>query len=249
MSKKKDTRSVTAAQPSSELTLEDKVNHIFNMVNKIDSSLSEQQVRVTKLETDMVDLTKEVHILKNIVNSHEQERRSTTIRITGFPLTEEEKGARSSEDLKKRVFERLLGPILNVAYDNGLTVTRPTISNTIVSCYRIGAAAAQANTSPPPLVVKLYSSEVRIHILLSKREAAITPSAAEKEAGSKAFFISEDLTQPAFKKLKELKDHPDVEKAWSYEGRLQFVLVGSKFINKVSSVFDDVNTIVGNAKS
>ena len=144
MSIKKDTRSVTAAQPSSELTLEDKVNHIFNMVNKIDSSLSEQQVRVTKLETDMVDLTKEVHTLKNSVNSHEQERRSTTIRITGFPLTEEEKGASSSEDLKKRVFERLLGPILNVAYDNGLTVTRPTISNTIVSCYRIGAAAAQA---------------------------------------------------------------------------------------------------------
>ena len=55
---------------------------------------------------------------------------------------------------------------------------------------------------------------------MSKKEAAVTPSTEEKEAGSKAFYISEDLTQPAFKKLKELKDHVDVEKAWSYEGRL-----------------------------
>ena len=55
---------------------------------------------------------------------------------------------------------------------------------------------------------------------MSKKEAAVTPSTKEKEAGSKAFYISEDLTQPAFKKLKELKDHVDVEKAWSYEGRL-----------------------------
>ena len=220
MSKNKGTRSATATLPSSELSMEDKVNHIFNMVNKIDSTLSEQQARGIKLEADVVDINKEVHTLKNIVNSHEQERRSTTIRITGFPLTEEEKGARSSEDLKKRVFEQLLGPILTVAYNNDRLVTRPTISNNIVSCYCVGAAAAQANTSPPPIVVKLCSSEVRIHILMSKKEAAVTPSTKEKEAGSKAFYISEDLTQPAFKKLKELKDHVDVEKAWSYEGRL-----------------------------
>ena len=218
------------------------------MVKKIDSSLSEQQVRVSKLETDFVGLTQEVHTLKNIVNHHEQERRSSTIRITGFPLSEEEKGARSSVELKRRIFDRLLGPILTVAFDNGLTTMRPTVDNTIVSCYRVGAVAAKANAAPPPIVVKLFSSEVRVHILMSKREAAVVPTAAEKEAGSRAFYIAEDLTQPAFKKLKELKDHVDVEKAWSYEGRLQFVLIGSKSVHKVPSVFDDIDSVVSNAK-
>ena len=219
------------------------------MVNKIDTTLSEQQAKVSKLEADVASINQEVYTLKNIVNSHEQDLRSATIRITGFPLTQEEKGARSSADLKKRLFDRLLCPILTVAFNRELQDVRPTIDNSIVSCYRLGAPAAKANSSPPPIVVKLCSSQVRINLLKCKKEAAIVPTIAEKEAGSRAFIISEDLTQPAFKKLKELQNHVDIDRAWSYEGKIQFVLVGSKNIIRASSVFDDVDTIVSKAQA
>ena len=102
--KSKSTASASTPSPG-DLSLEEKVNHIFNMVNKIDVSLGEQQERLTKVETDVNLLSKEVYSLKNIVNSHEQERRSSTIRITGLPLTAEEKKSRNTADLKQRVFE------------------------------------------------------------------------------------------------------------------------------------------------
>ena len=247
--KSKPAASASTTSPG-DLSLEEKVNHIFNMVNKIDVTMGEQQERITKVETDVNLLSKEVYSLKNIVNAHEQERRSSTIRITGLPLTAEEKKSRNTADLKPRVFDRILGPILSVAFANGLLDAQPTVENTIVTCYRVGAAALKADTdSPPPIVVKLRSSETRINILKCKKEATFGPTPAEKELGCRFFAIAEDLTQPAFKKLKELKSHEDIEKVWSFEGKLQFTFVGSKTIHKVSSVYDDVDTILSKAQS
>ena len=235
---------------ASDMSLDEKVNHIFNMVNKIDATLNEQHVRIVKVETDVKELNKEVYALKNIVNAHEQELHSSTIRIMGLPFTEEEKTVRSAADLKQRAFDRILGPILTVASEQDLLSERPFVGNTINACYRIGAASAKANTgSPPPLIVKLRSSETRINILKCKRDATFGPNQAEKELGIKFFSISEDLTQPAYKKMKELKSHEDVEKVWSYEGRLQFTLKGSKTVHKVLSVHDDVDTIFSKIQS
>ena len=59
---------------------------------------------------------------------------------------------------------------------------------------------------------------------------------------------AEDLTQPAFKKLKEIKAREEVSKAWSVEGRLLFVLTGGKYVNRVSSVFEDIDVILNSAK-
>ena len=238
---------IVAPSASSDMSLDEKVNHIFNMVNKIDATLSEQHQRIVKVETDVGLLTTEVYMLKNIVNAHEQERRSSTIRITGLPITMEEKSNKSTVELKQRVFNRILGPILSVAKEQDLMSDLPTVENTIKTCYRIGAASAQANSgSPPPIVVKLCSPETRVNILKCKREATFGPNQAEKEMGCKYFSIAEDLTQPSFKKLKELKNHEDVENAWSFEGKLQFTLKGSKTIHKVFSVYDDVDTILSN---
>ena len=245
----------SAATPSTAagdlpLSLEEKINHIFNTVNKIDSTLSDQQVRVAKLESEVGGLNEEVLTLKNIVNSHEQQLRSSIIRITGFPLTEDKKLAKNSSALAARVFDRIIGPILNLAASNGLMDFAPTAGNTIASCYRIGNPAAAASAdSPPPLIVKLRSSEIRVNILRCKREAVFGPTEAEKADGCRFFMIAEDLTQPAFKKLKEMKSREEVAKAWTVEGRILFSLTGSKIVNRVASVFEDIETILSNAKA
>ena len=234
---------------AAELSTDEKINHIFNTVNKIDATLGEQQVRVAKLESDVVFLNKEVAELKNIVNTHEQRSRSSIIRISGFPLTEDEKQIKSSLALSNRVFDRILGPILNLAASNGLLELAPTVANTIAACYRIGNPAAEASADfPPPLIVKLRNPELRVHIMMCKKEAVFGPTVEEKAAGCKFFMIAEDLTQPAFKKLKEIKAREEVSKAWSVEGRLLFVLTGGKFVNRVSSVFEDIDVILNSAK-
>ena len=137
-----------------------------------------------QLESDVVVLNKEVAKLKNIVNTHEQRSRSSIIRISGFPLTEDEKQIKSSSALSNRVFDRILGPILNLAASNGLLELAPTVANTIAAYYRIGNPAAEASADfPPPLIVKLRNPELRVHIMMCKKEAVFGPTVEEKAAG------------------------------------------------------------------
>jgi hypothetical protein len=51
-----------------------------------------------------------------------------------------------------------------------------------------------------------------------------------------------------FKKLSELLNDDRIEKAWTVDGRIRFILTGSdKSIKKVKSVFDSVDQIVTSA--
>ncbi len=51
---------------------------------------------------------------------------------------------------------------------------------------------------------------------------------------------------PTFKKLSDLLADDRVEKAWSTEGKLRFVLMGNdKSVKKVKSVFDSNDEIIG----
>jgi len=219
-------------------------------VNEIKVTLSDQQQRVSKLELTVSSLSQEVHTLKNVVNAHEQSQRSSTIRITGFPFTTEEKMSRDNNILKKRIYDRILSPILSVAASRGLLDSTPTCNSTISSCYRVGAPSAKPDTAaPPPLVVKLTSPQLKIDLMRCKREAKVGPTDQEKATGLKRFWISEDLTQPAFKKLKELQNCVHIEKAWSVDGRLHFMLPDNDVIHRVSSVFDDIVVILDKAKS
>ena len=230
------------------LTIEDKINYIFNSVQKTESAVGVQQARIEKLETSYEALSNEVLTLKNLVNVREQELRTCNIRISGFPLTLEEKMS-DSKHLSERIYDRVLRPILTAAKANGLVEKVPTLLNTISNCYRIGNAATKpGKPNAPPVVVKLTSSVLKVAIMKSKKDSTPGPTDAEKTAGHRKVLIFEDLTPPAFKKLKELQEREEISKAWSIDGRLFLILQGSTNIVRVSSVFDDILTILNSAK-
>ena len=230
------------------LSMEDKINYIFNSVQKIESGFGAQQAKIAKLESTVEVLSNEVHTLKNLVNHREQEFRSCSIRISGFPLTEEEK-TQGSKYLSERLYDRVIRPILTAAKANGLLEKVPTLPNTVLSCYRVGSAAAKPNKpNSPPVVMKLSNTMLKVAIMKSKKDSTPGPTDAEKAAGFKKVLIFEDLTPPAFKKLKELQEREEISKAWSIEGRLFFVLQGSTVISRVPSVFDDIVTILNMAQ-
>ena len=244
-------KSAPAPGPSSveDMSLEDKINHIFTVVVRIDSTISQQAAKIVTLESEVSVLNKEVNMLKNIVNSHDQDRRSSTIRILGFPFPEEEKQARNTTVLAQRLYERIFLPIFKIAVSKNLLPEIPTMSAAISNCYRVGAVAAAADTSsPPPTVVQLCSPKLRVLSLKCKREADIGLSSAEKGAGFRPFIIAEDLTQPSFKMLRLLQSREEVTKAWSIDGRLFFILRGNVTVNRVSSVFEDVDKIIAAAR-
>ena len=52
------------------------------------------------------------------------------------------------------------------------------------------------------------------------------------------------LSKSRFKKLKELQSSEKVDRAWSIDGRINFMLSNSTVVHRVVSVFDEVDTIL-----
>ena len=72
------------------------------------------------------------------------------------------------------------------------------------------------------------------------------PSQEERDSGIVRFAIVEDLTPQAFAKLKEINREESVEKAWTVNGRIKFLVRGSNRIHNVKSVYDPITVILAN---
>jgi hypothetical protein len=233
-----------------DLTTDQMIRHIFGQVNKIEASMSQVQAKVVALEDNVQRLNKQVYDLQNIVNTREQELRGLSVRVNGFPFTDEEKASTDGKFLAKKLYDRILLPVLNQAKSKNHIERVPNISNTIHSCYRVGATAARTGTgTPPPIIIKLASDMVKLAIVRNKRQATPAPSQAEKDLGILRFNIAEDLTPPCFKLLKDLQRNEDVGKVWTVDGRIRWMFKDSNVIHRVKSVFDSVDSIISKAKS
>ncbi len=123
---------------------------------------------MTTLKGTVAGLKKDVVDLKDQLNHRNQADKSLNLRIFGFPVTPEETGATDGgEGLKKRVYDRLLKPVLTAARTAGDVPTVPHAGTAVTSIYRAGKASA--NARPPPLVVKLASADLKIAVLRHKR--------------------------------------------------------------------------------
>lgn len=228
-----------------DLTTDQIIRLMYTSVKKIETAMTVQEAKVVKLEADVDILNHQVYELQNTVNHREQELRGLSIRITGFSYTDDEKATTDAKFLPKKLFERLISPLLVQAKTNGIIDKVPTLVNTIQSCYRLGGRAALTGTGrPPPILLKFCNETVRLAVLKVKRTSTPAPSAAEQALGIKHFIISEDLTPATYKKMKDLKADERVEKVWTVGGRIQFVLDGSKTVHRAKSVFDSVDKII-----
>ena len=223
------------------------LRHIFASVTRMESTLTAQQQKIEKLEGEVSTLNKKVFQLENLVNQREQELRGLTVRIAGVSFTDEEKGA-DSKFLAKKIYDRVLQPLLIQAKANNLIDKVPSLAGTISDCHRLRSNSALTGTaSPPPVMVKLVSDQIRLAILRSKRQHMPKPNPVERDMGIISFFISEDLTPPTYSMLKSLRRVEDVTKAWTINGRIKFTRSGSPAVHTVSSVFESVENILAKA--
>jgi uncharacterized coiled-coil protein SlyX len=209
---------------------------------KMQADLESMVARVTSLEAKVETQEKtigylrcEVRALQNRVNDHEQERRNLSLRLFHFPGSDSETG------LAKKVYDKLLKPILKAAHAKGDLPTTPQVDNVIEEIYRAGRFAAGANKPPPPIIIKFVSPAVRKAILMHKRNNTPPP-----DSGSKRLILTEDLTPDTHKKLKQLMDDERVVKVWSRSGTLWYVPRGDNAKAKiVKSVFLSNDQILG----
>jgi hypothetical protein len=233
---------------SDDLTTEEMIKYIFSSVKKIEASMGQLQSKVVLLEKEVVNLNKQVYDLQNIVNVREQERRGLTVRISGVPFTDEEKASTDSKSLMKKVYDKILLPVLNSAKSKNHIDRIPSMANTVQLCYRVGAASARTGTgAPPPIILKFANETVRLTILKNKRNGLPAPLQEEKDMGITRFNITEDLTPPCYRLVKELNRNEDVAKVWTIDGQIRILLRGSQSVFRVRSVFDSADSIVAKA--
>ncbi len=231
------------------LSLEEMVKHIYVTVNKIDAKQTAQEARIVKLESDVTVLKQQVHSLKNIVNRREQESRGLSVRISGFPYTDEEKGSTDSKYLAKKLHERVIQHLLNQAKLKNYIDRVPALDKTISSCHRLRTNSPTGTASPPPIILKFVSDQVRLAALRCKRQHMPAPSPSERDQGILKFSMAEDLTPSTFAKLKELSREECIIKSWTINGRIKFMIRDDTRIHTVRSVFDDVPDIISKAQS
>ena len=200
---------VTAIQKKQE-TLE----LLVTRVNTLEDTVRAQS---STLDT----MAAEIKQLKDEANRRNQQDRSLTVRLFNFPGSDSETG------LAARIYDRLLKPILKAAKASEDTPTVPQLNNVIIEAFRAGRFSPGANKPPPPVIIKLASSQIRLAILLHKRLNMPLPNEAEKEAGAKRYYITEDLTTPTYRKFKELLEDERVEKAWTRDGIIFVVKKGA----------------------
>ena len=244
----------TPAQPSIE-SLEAKIDRLQAKVDE----LSDMQVKVVKLEEANVSLSqqvallnKEVMLLKEKENNRDQMSRGNSVRLFGLSISEEEK-VDGGKSLIKRVYDQIVKPVLAAAKTNKQIDSLPQLSNAIEDAYRIRPGMSKPTISgqplplPPPIIVKFANPAVRLAFLRNKRANLPNPSVDESAAGTRRYTVVEDLTGTNYKKLRELADSSEVDKAWSVDGRLRFIITGDKTVRRVKSVFDSVSDIINNS--
>lgn len=229
----------------SELSTDQMIRAIYTSVKKMETRLEEQQTKIVKLEEEVSTLNKQVYQLQNLVNQNEQEKKSLAVRVTGFPMSDEEKASTDPRFLAKKLHEKLLVPIFNHAKSKNIISRIPAVDNVISSCFRIG----NASSSSPPIILKFAKDNVRLIILNNKRLGMPTPSPEEKTSGITRYNIVEDLTAQAYKTFQLLQKEETVEKIWTAGGKIFFCTRGDKKIHTVKSVYDPVTSILANVKN
>ncbi len=221
------------------------LREILATVRRTESSLKEYQDRVIKLETDVDDLNKKVYDLQNLLNLREQQARSKTVRVIGFPFTEEEKSSVDPKFLAKKIHERILTPIYTHAKSTNQIERVPQLATAVETCFRARASTSPTGTArPPPVILKLTTDILKTTLMKNKRLHIPSPSKEEKDLGIERFSIVEDLTPPTFNKMRELQKEESVVKTWTIGGKIFFTVRGDSKIHTVKSVFDPVTTIL-----
>ncbi len=235
-------------QAAKDLSTDDKLDLLLSLV----ADLHKSQAKVEKLSVEVADLQARVGHQDDLIkklreqnNNLEQLTKGKSMRIFNFPMGEDA-GADVGKALAARVYDKLLKPLLTAAKAKSEISSVPQCINVIESIYRVGKPTTRDGVvRPPPIMVRLCSKLLHTAIMKCKRESTPAPTTQEKEAGIRRFVVVEDLTAPNYRKLQEMLADDRVEKAWSVNGRIRYVMTGdNKSVKHVKSVFDPIEVIL-----
>ena len=207
-------------------TLIGSVNHITQKLEKFETKLES----ISAIQLQVATISKDVNSLKHTVNFIDQESRSKTIRIIGLKVPEIDITQYGQEKaIIKKAYEKLVKPILNAAKNKGELETVPILLNVLEQGRFVskGFVDQQGRTLPPIVSISFNKWYIRNVVMRYKKDNMPTPTDSDKASGISFFSLVEDLTPTNAKRLKEFRDNDNVDRAWTVDGKVRFVLKSS----------------------
>lgn len=234
-------------------TVDEKLDMVLSMLVQQSKLLQQYQEKITVLESDnkamlssIGNLNKEINVLKNTVNRHEQQALGNSIRIFGLSMSEDEANATDGgKALTSRVYEKLLKPILASAKEKDAIPKVPTLAASIEQCFRVGKVMTD-KSRPPPIIVRLTSHALKLALLRNKKLATPPVSDSDQRLGIKKYAIVENVTGDTSRLLRTLAADSRVSKVWTIEGNIRFILEGdqSSTVRRIKSIYDPLDKIL-----
>ena len=234
-----------------EATLKGQLANMSQAVESLRAQLAAKDTQVAELTKESKQQREEIDHLKFNLNNIQQAERGCNLRVLGLNVpTEDIEALGSSKAIMKKVYERLLKPVLTAAKAMNAIDSIPKFDNLLVSAHFAGKPVKdpQGRVLPAPILVKFHNADMRTVVLKHKKLSMPSPLASECAAGIKKFLLSEDLTKPNLDVFKRLIDDKRVGTVWTIAGCARFIFAEdeSKRVHKVSSPFLSVDEIIQN---
>jgi hypothetical protein len=107
-------------------SIQEQLNEILGLLRSQGSEISEtkkmladSQAKASKLENKVLALESEVKRLKEGTNDRDQQDKGRTVRLFGFPVSEEETASDGGKAFQSKVYDKVLKPCLTSAKTNG----------------------------------------------------------------------------------------------------------------------------------
>jgi hypothetical protein len=227
------------------------INSVATLTAKVDG-IEQKLAAVESMRGSISNLEKEVSDIRATVNNVDQDSRACLIRVSGLTVSEADMNMHGFEKaIIKKVYDRIVKPILSVAKNNGDIESVPNMLNVIEQGYIVSRGNKDRNgrVLPPVLCVRFTNRFLRNTVMRLRREHMPMPSDAERAAGVSRYYVNEDLTPDIMRKVKELRGSDRVDKVWTIDGRIRFTLSGdSNTVVKLSSPYVSIEEAINNKK-
>ena len=154
--------------------IEDSTKSLTALINynrdELLAKFEEVKTELTAVKSVATAQSKEIFILKTKMNEFEQQDKARSLRIFGLRITKEDDEALgTNKAVVKRIYDRIVKPILTIAKSKNMIDSVPQLGNCLVEGYRVGPPP-KSDSATPPLVVKFLTKEIRDVVLKLKRE-------------------------------------------------------------------------------
>ena len=241
-------------------SLEETIGAMAAQLDSINSQLRDTNSRFDKLEAmfaasqkenaDLKELVKnkddEILQLKTRVNAVEQHNRSCCVRVFGLSIDGEESDSLS---VMSTLYNKLYLPILEGAVHRKRLPSIPPLHQLIQTAHVLPGK----DNKPKPILCRFFSSHIKTLIMQLKKDFA--PRATSTLAPSPSFSstnklppllypVYDDLTRDAFRLMRAISSHKEVQSCWSVGGSIKFRIIDSAVIKSVRSIYDTVDNII-----